>query len=235
MNRNIGNFYNDSSKRLLQFTSSPLFLPGELFSTDLNPRWRRPHAPSLHPSSDNLVFQQIDLDYYLGKKSNVVSFQTYLRSVKVFLSSVVSDMKIYIFCKHHKDQGLLLPVLPLLFFVCFILLNKLTKQFFLNGIFYFLPSTGTTVAGMPGQSQGKVPIIRMFGVTDGGNSVCCHIHGFAPYFYVPAPSGKCSSMGQLRGACKNSTELNVSSNLYIFLHFFDQDSHLRFWVNSKES
>ncbi|XP_032394582.1 DNA polymerase delta catalytic subunit [Etheostoma spectabile] len=86
---------------------------GDLFSADLNPRWRRPHAPLLDPSADTLVFQQIDLDYYLG----------------------------------------------------------------------------ATVAGMPGQSQGKVPIIRMFGVTDSGNSVCCHIHGFAPYFYVPAPSG----------------------------------------------
>lgn len=43
---------------------------------------------------------------------------------------------------------------------------------------------------MPGQVQGKVPIVRMFGVTDSGNSVCCHIHGFAPYFYVPAPNGK---------------------------------------------
>uniref|UniRef100_A0A8C9XIQ4 DNA polymerase n=1 Tax=Sander lucioperca TaxID=283035 RepID=A0A8C9XIQ4_SANLU len=88
---------------------------GDLFSADLNPRWRRPHAPSLDPSSDTLVFQQIDLDYYL-------------------------------------------------------------------------------VAGMPGQSQGKVPIIRMFGVTDSGNSVCCHIHGFAPYFYVPAPSGEYLSL-----------------------------------------
>ncbi|MEQ2181000.1 hypothetical protein GOODEAATRI_006942, partial [Goodea atripinnis] len=48
---------------------------------------------------------------------------------------------------------------------------------------------GGSIAGMPGQSQGKVPIIRMFGVTDSGNSVCCHVHGFAPYFYVPAPSG----------------------------------------------
>ncbi|XP_039861915.1 DNA polymerase delta catalytic subunit [Simochromis diagramma] len=86
---------------------------GDLFSADLNPRWRRPPAHSLDPSSDTLVFQQIDLDYYLGE----------------------------------------------------------------------------TVAGMPGQSQGKVPIIRMFGVTDNGNSVCCHVHGFAPYFYVPAPNG----------------------------------------------
>uniref|UniRef100_A0A672GC86 DNA polymerase n=1 Tax=Salarias fasciatus TaxID=181472 RepID=A0A672GC86_SALFA len=86
---------------------------GDLFSADLNPRWPRPPAPKLDPSSDTLVFQQIDLDHYMGE----------------------------------------------------------------------------TVAGMPGQSQGKVPIIRMFGVTDSGNSVCCHIHGFAPYFYVPAPSG----------------------------------------------
>uniref|UniRef100_A0A3Q0RBX5 DNA polymerase n=1 Tax=Amphilophus citrinellus TaxID=61819 RepID=A0A3Q0RBX5_AMPCI len=86
---------------------------GDLFSTDLNPRWRRPLAPTLDPSSNTLVFQQIDLDYYLGE----------------------------------------------------------------------------TVADMPGQSQGKVPIIRMFGVTDNGNSVCCHVHGFAPYFYVPAPNG----------------------------------------------
>lgn len=52
------------------------------------------------------------------------------------------------------------------------------------------------MAGMPGQSQGKVPIIRMFGVTDSGNSVCCHVHGFAPYFYVPAPNGEYSAFFQ---------------------------------------
>uniref|UniRef100_A0A673VRR0 DNA polymerase n=1 Tax=Salmo trutta TaxID=8032 RepID=A0A673VRR0_SALTR len=89
---------------------------GELFSADLNPRWRRPQAAPLNPDSDTLVFQQIDLDYYLGKSRH----------------------------------------LPKLF---------------------------------DGQSQGNVPIIRMFGVTDSGNSVCCHVHGFAPYFYIPAPNG----------------------------------------------
>ena len=35
--------------------------------------------------------------------------------------------------------------------------------------------------------SGPVPIIRMFGVTDSGNSVMCHVHGFTPYFYIPAP------------------------------------------------
>ena len=40
---------------------------------------------------------------------------------------------------------------------------------------------------MPGSQLGTVPILRMFGVTDNGNSVCAHIHGFMPYLYVPAP------------------------------------------------
>ncbi|KAI1884714.1 hypothetical protein AGOR_G00229260 [Albula goreensis] len=85
----------------------------KLFSADFSPHWCRPAAPALDPQTDQLTFQQIELDYYLG----------------------------------------------------------------------------SPVAGMPGQSRGTVPIIRMFGVTDRGNSVCCHIHGFTPYFYIPAPAG----------------------------------------------
>ena len=34
-----------------------------------------------------------------------------------------------------------------------------------------------------------MPVIRMFGITMEGHSVCAHIHGFTPYFYVPAPKG----------------------------------------------
>ncbi|KAM9299230.1 DNA polymerase delta catalytic subunit [Gastrophryne carolinensis] len=48
---------------------------------------------------------------------------------------------------------------------------------------------GAHVTGMLGATQGPVPIIRMFGITADGNSVCCHIHGFAPYFYVPCQAG----------------------------------------------
>lgn len=36
---------------------------------------------------------------------------------------------------------------------------------------------------------GSTPIVRMYGVTKGGNSVCCHVHGFLPYFYIPTPEG----------------------------------------------
>lgn len=35
--------------------------------------------------------------------------------------------------------------------------------------------------------MGPVPVMRMYGVTMQGNSVCCHVHGFAPYMYITAP------------------------------------------------
>nr|CAD7425003.1 unnamed protein product [Timema monikensis] len=47
--------------------------------------------------------------------------------------------------------------------------------------------TGRARQGMPGAQIGPVPVIRMYGVTMEGNSVCCHIHGFSPYFFVIAP------------------------------------------------
>lgn len=49
--------------------------------------------------------------------------------------------------------------------------------------------TGSPVSGMPGSKYGPVPIIIMYGVTMDGNSVAAHVHGFSPYFYVPAPQG----------------------------------------------
>lgn len=48
---------------------------------------------------------------------------------------------------------------------------------------------GHPLPGMPGAQRGPVQIIRMFGVTMNGNSVCCHVHGFTPYFYIAAPVG----------------------------------------------
>lgn len=45
------------------------------------------------------------------------------------------------------------------------------------------------IEGMPNPPAYVVPTLRLFGVTSAGHSVLAHIHGFLPYFYVPAPSG----------------------------------------------
>ena len=42
---------------------------------------------------------------------------------------------------------------------------------------------------MPGSHVGKIPIIRLYGLTDDGNSVLLLIHGVIPYFFVEAPPG----------------------------------------------
>lgn len=48
--------------------------------------------------------------------------------------------------------------------------------------------TGSPLPGMPGSQLSPVPIMRMYGITMEGNSVCCHVHGFSTYFFVLAPS-----------------------------------------------
>ncbi|KAF2360847.1 DNA-directed DNA polymerase family B exonuclease domain [Trinorchestia longiramus] len=73
--------------------------------------WKRPLMPPVHPDKDSLVFQQLEIDHYIGAART----------------------------------------------------------------------------DMPGQQVGRVPVMRMFGVTDDGHSVCCHVHGFSPYFYVKCP------------------------------------------------
>ncbi|XP_028644817.1 DNA polymerase delta catalytic subunit isoform X2 [Grammomys surdaster] len=88
---------------------------GQFPTADVDPRWLRPALRPLDPNTEPLIFQQLEIDHYVGS------------------------------------------ALP-------------------------LPEG-------PPPSCNSVPILRAFGVTDEGFSVCCHIHGFAPYFYTPAPPG----------------------------------------------
>eukprot|EP00055_Hartaetosiga_balthica_P008997 m.34836 g.34836 ORF g.34836 m.34836 type:complete len:1078 (-) comp6562_c0_seq1:46-3279(-) len=73
--------------------------------------YSRPPAPPLDPQSDNLVFQQVELESYVGRH----------------------------------------------------------------------------MVGMPGAQKSDGEIFRIYGVTDNGNSVTMHVHGFCPFIYVPAP------------------------------------------------
>ncbi|KAG3256569.1 DNA polymerase delta catalytic subunit isoform X1 [Ictidomys tridecemlineatus] len=88
---------------------------GGQFSEAIDSRWVRPSPPPLDPQTEPLIFQQLEIDHYVG------------------------------------------PARPL--------------------------------PGRPVPPRGTVPVLRAFGVTDEGFSVCCHVHGFAPYFYTPAPPG----------------------------------------------
>ena len=48
--------------------------------------------------------------------------------------------------------------------------------------------TDKPMKGMPGAQTGTVATMRIFGVTRQQNSICCHVHGFAPYLYVTVPT-----------------------------------------------
>ncbi|XP_013418997.1 DNA polymerase delta catalytic subunit [Lingula anatina] len=73
--------------------------------------------------------------------------------------------------------------------------------------------TGTHFPGMPGSTKGPVPIVRMYGITMEGNSVMAHIHGFAPYFFVPAPDGfKISHAEDFRQALNEAVVKDMRSN-----------------------
>ncbi|XP_051126650.1 DNA polymerase delta catalytic subunit [Andrographis paniculata] len=77
-------------------------------------KWKRPAlSPSLVSHAQNIVFQQLEIDYIIGDS--------------------------------HKE---------------------------------LLPSW-----------SGPAAIIRIFGVTKEGHSVCCKVHGFEPYFYINCPPG----------------------------------------------
>lgn len=57
------------------------------------------------------------------------------------------------------------------------------------------PASGYDEAlpGWKGQALAQVPVIRLFGVTSQGSSVCVHVHGFWPFFLCRAEQ-QCRSL-----------------------------------------
>mmetsp|Transcript_600 Transcript_600/g.1850 ORF Transcript_600/g.1850 Transcript_600/m.1850 type:complete len:1054 (-) Transcript_600:39-3200(-) len=61
-------------------------------------------------------------------------------------------------------------------------------QFMQVDIDYYTESPDPRFAAPSCKPDTKVPVLRMYGVTEQGNSVMAHIHGFEPYFWVQCPS-----------------------------------------------
>jgi len=56
-------------------------------------------------------------------------------------------------------------------------------------------------------------LCRMFGVTEEGHSVCCHVHGFPPYFYVSLPeSFQPMHCGEFKAALNKALLGDLKSN-----------------------
>lgn len=74
---------------------------------------------------------------------------------------------------------------------------------------------GDYVPEMLGRCSGSpVTVLRMYGVTMDGNSVCAHLHGFRPYFYVPipCPEFKSEHCGDFKSSLNNAVLADMRSN-----------------------
>ena len=67
-----------------------------------------------------------------------------------------------------------------------------------------LPRNPCANRSVPGSRRKPVPIIRLYGVTQAGNSVLANIHGFTPYFYCNTPPGMTpADLGKFRAALEH--------------------------------
>ena len=73
-----------------------------------------------------------------------------------------------------------------------------------------LPRNPCATRSVPGSRRKPVPVIRMYGVTEKGNSVMAHIHGFTPYFVCNTPPGFVEAdLGKFRSALEHRLKSDV--------------------------
>lgn len=63
---------------------------GKVISSSQEKRWSRPSVPSINPSTDSIVFQQIDIDSYSGQPlegnvTGIIHVHEYLMFIQVGL------------------------------------------------------------------------------------------------------------------------------------------------------
>lgn len=46
---------------------APCLYPGQFSTADIDPRWLRPNLRALDPSTEPLIFQQLEIDHYVGE------------------------------------------------------------------------------------------------------------------------------------------------------------------------
>jgi len=75
-----------------------------------------------------------------------------------------------------------------------------------------------------GSSEGPVPLVRLYGVTQDGFSVLAHVHGFTPYFFVSLPASTDISENAL-GLMRVTLDQNVSHSTLFSLSSVSASHH----------
>jgi DNA polymerase elongation subunit (family B) len=79
------------------------------------------------------------------------------------------------------------------------------------------PWRGNPCGSIVGCTEGPVPVIRFYGVTNAGTSIMLSVHGFTPYFYVSLPSSF-DLNDAFMGALRSALDQRVSSFEYMLLN-----------------
>jgi DNA polymerase delta subunit 1 len=88
-------------------------------------------------------------------------------------------------------------------------------------------------------SSQKVPIFRLYGVNENGNSILAHLYGYVPYIYCSAPAGvKNSDLHRFAEALNNSAKneqktKDVPNNIVLDIKIVTKENIYGFHGNKK--